>query len=76
MQTDLWGKVIPPKEITVSVYHDEREITNEWLYHSFLFVPVQNEKDVLNLLNEARRRSGWEKELHFSNLEKTETENR
>lgn len=76
MKRDIWGNEMPLKEITVNVYHDEREVTNEWLYHSFLFVPIQNEEDVFNLLNKARRKSRWEKELHFSGLEKTDTENR
>lgn len=75
MKRDFWGNEIPQKEITVNVYHDEREITNNWLYHSFLFIPVRNEEDVLNSLNEARQKSGWEKELHFVDLGNTETEN-
>lgn len=76
MKRDLWGNEIPPEEITVNVYHDEREITNHWLYHSLLFIPVQNEDNVLNSLNEARRMTGWERELHFVELDNTKTENR
>jgi len=75
VKTDLWGNEIPPKEISVNVYHDEREITNDWLYHSFLFIPVQNEDNVLSSLNEARRKTGWKRELHFVELDNTETEN-
>jgi hypothetical protein len=78
VKTDLWGHGIPPKppkEIIVNVYHDEREITKHWLYHSFLFIPVQNEDSVLRSLNEARRGMGWERELHFVELDDTETEN-
>lgn len=75
VQTDLWGNIIPPKEVTVNVYHDEREIPNKWLYHSFLFIPIQNEEDVLTSLDKARQKSEWDKELHFADLEKTDTEN-
>ncbi len=76
MQKGFWGDTIPPSEITVNVYHDEREIANDWLYHSFLFVPIQNEENVLNLLDERRQRSGWKKEMRFKGLAKTGIENR
>ncbi|MEA3222803.1 MAG: hypothetical protein U9P49_06520 [Thermodesulfobacteriota bacterium] len=75
VKRDLWSNEVPPKEVTVSVYHDEREVANNWLYHSLLFIPVGNEKDVLNSLNEARQKTGWWKELHFVELDNTETEN-
>lgn len=76
VQKGFWGDTIPPNEITVNVYHDEREIANNWLYHSFLFVPIQNEEKVLNLLDERRQRNGWKKEMHFKGLGKTGIENR
>lgn len=75
-QEDLFGHKVVPKEIAVCVYHDEREVHNRWLYHSFLLVPLQSEGLILKLFDEARQRTGWHKELHFANLDKTDTENR
>lgn len=74
MRRDLWGSEVSPKEITINVYHDEREISNNWLYHSFLLIPILNEEDALNLLNETRQKTGWWKELHFKNLGNTRAE--
>jgi len=75
MSKDLFGNITVPKEITVNVYHDEREIQSRWLYHSFLFVPTCNEKEVLDLLMEKRKLSKWNKEIHFVDLKDTVTAN-
>lgn len=73
--TDLFGNSVPIKQIECNVYHDEREIPSKWLYHGFLFVPVDSQVSILNDLARERKESGWEKEIHFSNLDKTRTMN-
>lgn len=75
MSIDLFGNVIEPKEIQCSVYHDEREIPNKWLYHGFLFIPVNFEKHLLDMLMKERKESTWYSELHFADLKDTGTMN-
>ncbi len=75
MNTDIFGNPIPPNEIELNVYHDEREIPRQWFYHSFCFIPLQNERKVLNTLCSHRRESTWESEIHFKELKGTNTEN-
>lgn len=68
---DLFGKLISPKEISINVYHDEREIPDRWLYHSFLLVPISKENEVIHLLLETRKKCKWDKEIHFIDLKET-----
>jgi len=72
MQKDFWNNRVSTKEITVNVYHDEREIHNKWLYHSFLFIPVSNEKHILKSIND--KRGDWNRPMHFVKLRGTRTD--
>jgi hypothetical protein len=74
--TDLFGNPTLLKEISVNVYHDEREIPNKWLYHSFLFIPVNAIDEVSGLLIGKRGESGWHREIHFVDLRDTQTANK
>jgi hypothetical protein len=74
MNKHLFGNEIK-KELICNVYHDEREIHGKWLYHGFLFIPSEKEKEFLEDLNKAREESKWEKELHFVDLKDTCTMN-
>ena len=56
--TDLFGNPVPIKQIECNVYHDEREIPRKWLYHGFLFVPVDRQDNVLNDLAKERQALG------------------
>lgn len=61
--------------IKLEVYHDERGATNQdWLYHAFLFLPLENKNEVMKELIDFRK--DWLKELHFKELGDTRTENR
>lgn len=75
MNLDIFGHTITPNEITLNVYHDEREIPKQWLYHSFCLIPTDKEKNVLDTLLSHRKKSTWNKEIHFKELEDTRTEN-
>lgn len=75
MSINLFGNTITPKEIRCRVYHDEREIPGKWLYHGFLFIPVDVEQDILDLIAEERTKSTWEGEIHFHGLRDTKTMN-
>lgn len=75
MSVNLFGNVNVAKEFQCSVYHDEREIPDRWLYHGFLFVPVNFEESLLQMLATKREESTWEKEIHFSDLKDTRTMN-
>lgn len=72
---DIFGEPILPKKITCNIYHDEREVPNKWLYHGFLFVPIDYEDHFLESLNEERNKYDWQKELHFKDLKDTRTMN-
>lgn len=74
MEIDLYGGAVS-RELTCSVYHDEREDPKRWLYHGFLFVPEEYEGLLTNLILKERAESKWEKELHFSDLKNTRTMN-
>jgi hypothetical protein len=75
MEKDLFGQPISSKEISCSVYHDEREIPKKWLYHGFLFVPTDKTQQIFDELDLRRKVSKWNKEIHFAELVKTRTEN-
>lgn len=75
MNVDLFGNASATKEIRCFVYHDEREIPSKWLYHGFLFIPVNFKKQFLERLAKERAESTWEKEIHFSDLKDTRTMN-
>lgn len=72
---DLFGIQIPPKEMTCNIYHDEREIPGKWLYHGFLFIPIDYEDQFLKSLEDERKKCEWEKEIHFADLNDTQTMN-
>ncbi len=72
---DLFGTPVLPKEITCNIYHDEREIKDKWLYHGFLFVPIDYEDQFLKSLEDERKKCRWEKEIHFADLKNTRTMN-
>lgn len=73
--TDLLGAENQKNEVICSVYHDERESRNEWLYHGYLFVPLGEEIRLIDKILEERSISTWAKELHFTNLKNTRTMN-
>jgi len=73
---DLFGNPASQRKgITLNLYHDERKIPSQWFYHSFCFVPVENENKVLEALIHHRKQSAWEKEIHFKDIDNTRTEN-
>jgi len=71
---DLYGET-GSKELICSVFHDEREVPKKWLYHGFLFVAVEDESRLLDLILKERDESQWDKELHFIGLNRTRTMN-
>lgn len=71
----LFGNPVSPKEMICDIYHDEREIPDKWLYHGFLLVPVGCDKQILESLDEERKKSTWQKEIHFHGLEGTHSMN-
>lgn len=75
MPTDLFGNNVSPKIMACNIYHDEREVPGKWLYHGFLFVPVDFEVRILEALAKERKKSTWQKEIHFSDLNNTRTMN-
>lgn len=75
MSIDLFGNSVAPKKIDCNVYHDEREIPSRWLYHCFLFVPIDFENQLSAMLGKERKASTWEKEIRFSILRDTRTMN-
>ncbi len=75
MSVDLFGNANTTKEIRCFVYHDERGIPNKWLYHGFLFIPINFKKLLLERLAKERAESTWKKEIHFSELKDTRTMN-
>lgn len=75
MSIDIFGNPLLLKEIQCNVYHDEREIPSKWLYHGFLFIPIQIEQGFLDVLMKERKESTWEKEIRFSILRDTRTMN-
>lgn len=72
MTVDFYGEK-RTNEISCSVFHDEREIQSQWLYHGFLFVPTGNEDLIVDRIVRERDASTWEKEIHFSKLQNTKT---
>lgn len=72
---DIFGNPVRLKQIECKIYHDEREIPGKWLYHGFLFVPTDCQDGILTDLAEERKKSTWEKEIHFADLNNTRTMN-
>ncbi|MGQ9801692.1 MAG: hypothetical protein ACUVRL_08525 [Candidatus Saccharicenans sp.] len=68
---DLFNNSLEPKEMICNIYHDEREIPAKWLYHGFLFMPLDCEDLVFKSLIEKREETTWQKEIHFADLKKT-----
>lgn len=74
---DLFGVDIPPKEISVSVYCDERMIDakvhpnkESWVYITLLVVPDSKKSDVLTMLNRHRADIKHYGEVKFHKLRK------
>jgi hypothetical protein len=71
---DLFGQQTT-RQVTCSVFHDEREDPKRWLYHGFLFVPTEHEGPLIEQILKERTDSKWDKELHFQDLKNTRTMN-
>ena len=74
---DLFGAEIPAKEISLSIYCDERRIDSirhpnreNWTYITLLMIPDSKKSDVLSVLNGYRGNKGIEyySELKFHKL--------
>lgn len=75
MTADMFGFPARTKEITCAVFHDDRTIAGKWLYHGFLFVPLDKIEELSSMLLHSRIESTWQKELHFVALDNTRTMN-
>jgi hypothetical protein len=76
---DLFGADIQPKELSISIYCDERKIAPQehsnkenWIYIALLVIPDSKKSEVLDILNRYRNRNDikYYNELKFHNLRK------
>lgn len=69
---DIFGKNVQElkREVCMYAFHDERKV-NEWLYHGFLFIPVEHFETTYNFLMGIRNNNNWQKPVHFKDLNKT-----
>lgn len=77
---DIFGTDVQPKEISLSIYCDERRIDThshldrgDWIYIALLVIPDSQKSEVLDVLNRCRNRDDIKcySELKFHKLRKT-----
>ena len=68
MQRTLFSDVVPPDETSLVLFHDERKVGKQWLYHGVLLVPEENVQLVLAKLGDIRALHGYCGEVHFAEL--------
>ena len=52
----------------VLVFHDERELKHNWLYHGVLVVEASSVQGLSQFLSDTRKQSGSQKDVHFVDL--------
>ncbi len=57
-----------PANQRVIVFHDERWLGSDWLYHGVLVVERASAKGLTAFLSDTRKKSGSERDVHFSEL--------
>lgn len=70
MQRDLWGQPVK-RTAEYLVFHDESEPNKRWLLIGLLLVRKEHLGEVRAVLQNCRRKEGYEGELHFAELPKS-----
>jgi hypothetical protein len=68
---DIFGNPIPPKEIEIYIFADERKkVNNRWDYIATLIIPSNKISKAAEILKGHRQKIGYDKEIKFSNINK------
>ena len=55
----------------VVIFHDERELKHDWLYHGVLVVEASSAEALIQFFCDTRRESGSQRDVHFTELKRT-----
>lgn len=57
-----------PTKKRVVVFHDERQLKHDWLYHGLLVVEANSALKLIEFLSDTRKKSESQKDVHYAEL--------